>query len=71
MTVYYLPFNYKKVLLEAIQDKNKQIQNNKISKDASNSNNTTFDQKKKQEKRAHYFGLYTTKVLFKDDVTAI
>lgn len=47
MTVYYLPFNYKKVLLEAIQDKNKQIQNNKISKDASNSNNTTFDQKKR------------------------
>lgn len=61
MTVYYLPINYKKVLLEAIQDKNKRIQNNKISKDASNSNNTTFDQKKK---RAHYFGLYTTKVLF-------
>lgn len=60
MTVYYLPINYKKVLLEAIQDKNKRIQNNKISKDASNSNNTTFDQKK----RAHYFGLYTTKVLF-------
>lgn len=51
MTVYYLPFNYKKVLLEAIQDKNKQIQNNKISKDASNSNNTTFDQKKKNKKK--------------------
>lgn len=51
MTVYYLPFNYKKVLLEAIQDKNKQIQNNKISKDASNSNNTTFDQKKKKNKK--------------------
>lgn len=50
MTVYYLPFNYKKVLLEAIQDKNKQIQNNKISKDASNSNNTTFDQKKNKKK---------------------
>lgn len=50
---------------KAIQDKNKQIKNNKISKYASNSNNTTFDQKKKnQEKRAHYFGLYTTKVLF-------
>lgn len=39
----------------AIQDKNKQIKNNKISKYASNSNNTTFDQKKNPRKKGSLF----------------
>lgn len=55
---------------KAIQDKNKQIKNNKISKYASNSNNTTFDPQKKTKKKGLIISDCTQlKFYSKDDVT--